>query len=53
MEKQQACVHESVTVGTSDVGVPGMVPAVQVVERALDVAASSVQGQRVSQRMLE
>ena len=37
----RACVHESVTVGTSDVDEPGMMPAVYELERVLSVAASS------------
>lgn len=37
----RVCVHESVTVGTSDVDEPGMMPAVYRLERVLSVAARS------------
>ena len=36
----RGCVHESVTVGTSDVDEPGMMPAVCELEGVLSVAAS-------------
>lgn len=45
----RACVHESVTVGTSDVDEPGMMPAVYKLERVLSVAASSAYTDRDSE----
>lgn len=46
-------IHERDTEGTSDAGVPGIVPAIYLLQRVLYVAASSAWGQRVSRKMLE
>jgi hypothetical protein len=44
----RATIHERVTEGTSEVGVPGIVPAVYLEERVLNVAARGTQQRRAS-----
>lgn len=44
----RANIQERDTEGTSDAGVPGIVPAVYLLERVLNVAESGAQRQRTS-----